>query len=299
MNKKLVIVLVLVTASMLSMTTIVSAAHTYIEKTVMLNMEEVQSTHVNHWTGEEAESLAEYIDTNYYLGFGTSPGPDGRCTFDELERCMREKIEKPEKEKGGCENTFIDGIRGNIIDVDCDAGKERGWKDYEEEITITCTYTVKWKLEDKNEHVYSRTGLDDNTAVSFTVPEGWIINSVEDLKGNSTSSDKRTVSGLPITDKAHVIRFTKAPVPTPSPSPSPTPAPSPSLTPILTPSPTPTPSPEIDSDGDGVPDKYDYAPYDPNVQTKEDIKTPGFGAIFAIVSVLAVAFGLRRRRKNE
>lgn len=299
MNKKLGIVLVLATALILSMVTIVSASRTYTVETVMLNMEAAQSTSVIHWTGEDAKSLAEYIDTNYYLEFGISPGPDGRCTFDELERYRREKREKPEKEKGETENTFIDGIRGNIIDVDCDAGMERGWKDYEEEITITCTYTMKWNLEDKNEHVYSRVGLDDNDAVSFTVPKGWIISSVEDLKGNSTSSDKRTVSGLAITGKTFVIRFTKAPVPTPSPSPSPTPAPSPSLTPILTPSPTPTPSPEIDSDGDGVPDKYDYAPYDPNVQTKEDIKTPGFRAIFAIVSVLAVAFGLRRRRKNE
>ncbi len=30
----------------------------------MLNMEEVQSTHVYHWTGEDAGSLAEHIDTN-------------------------------------------------------------------------------------------------------------------------------------------------------------------------------------------------------------------------------------------
>ena len=41
-----------------------SASYTYTEEIVMLNMEEVQSTHVYHWTGEDAGSLAEYIDTN-------------------------------------------------------------------------------------------------------------------------------------------------------------------------------------------------------------------------------------------
>ena len=59
---------------------------------------------------------------------------------------------------------------------------------------------------------------------------------------------------------------------------------------------TPTPPTLIDSDGDGVPDKYDYAPYDPNVQGKSDIKTPGFEAIFAIVGLLLGTYFLRRRR---
>jgi len=57
-----------------------------------------------------------------------------------------------------------------------------------------------------------------------------------------------------------------------------------------------TPSPKKDSDGDGVPDEYDYAPNDPNVQTKEDVKIPGFEAIFAIGSLLAVAYLVLRRR---
>jgi len=60
--------------------------------------------------------------------------------------------------------------------------------------------------------------------------------------------------------------------------------------------PRPTPQLEKDSDGDGVPDEYDYAPYDPKVQTKGDVKTPGFGAIFAIAGLLTVFYLLRRRK---
>ena len=64
--------------------------------------------------------------------------------------------------------------------------------------------------------------------------------------------------------------------------------------PVVTP--RPTPQPEKDSDGDGVPDKYDYAPNDPKVQTKGDVKTPGFEAIFAIAGLLTVVYLLRRRK---
>ena len=66
-------------------------------------------------------------------------------------------------------------------------------------------------------------------------------------------------------------------------------------TPTPTPTPTSTPQLEKDSDSDGVPDEYDYAPYDPNVQTKSDVKSPGFGAIFAIAGLLTVVYLLRRR----
>jgi len=53
---------------------------------------------------------------------------------------------------------------------------------------------------------------------------------------------------------------------------------------------------DIDSDGDGVPDKYDYAPHDPYVQTESDVKTTGFEVIFAITGLLAVAYLVRRRK---
>jgi len=283
MNKKLGIVLILVTASIVTMTTIVTASYTYTEETVMSNMEELQYTHIYHWTGDDAESKAKYIDRNYYSESRTPYKPDGYCQEDELKKYMREVYEKPEKEKGETENTFVDGIRGNIMDVDCDYGKWPGYGAIEEDIKFTCTATMKWNLEDKNEHVYSRVGLKDNNAISFTVPKGWTIDSVEDLKGSSISSDKRTVSGLAITDEAHVIKFTKAPAPTPSPSPSPTPTPSPSLTPtpsptptpIVTPSPSPTPTPTP-------------TPAPP---------TPGFEAIFAVSGLLAVAYLVLRGRR--
>jgi len=52
----------------------------------------------------------------------------------------------------------------------------------------------------------------------------------------------------------------------------------------------------LDSDGDGVPDQYDYDPYNPNIQTKSDIETPGFEAVFVIAGLLAVTYLLRRRK---
>ena len=197
MKKKLGIVLVLVTASILTMTTIVNASYTYTEETVMSNMEEVQCMYIHHWTGDDAESKAKYIDRNYYSESRPPYKPDGHCQEDELKRYTKVVYEKPEKEKSETENIFIDGIRGNIIDVDCDA-ECKGYMEVVKDATITCTATMKWDLEDKNEHVYSRVGLNDNNAISFTVPEGWTIDSVEDLKGSSISSDKRTVSGLAI-----------------------------------------------------------------------------------------------------
>lgn len=85
------------------------------------------------------------------------------------------------------------------------------------------------------------------------------------------------------------------PIPTPMPTPTPILAPTlktPASSSISTPTPVPT---LIDSDKDGVPDQYDYAPYDPNVQSRRDIKTPAFEAIFGIVGVLIAARLLRRK----
>jgi len=53
---------------------------------------------------------------------------------------------------------------------------------------------------------------------------------------------------------------------------------------------------EKDSDDDGVPDQYDYDPYDPDVQSRSDLKMPGFEAVFAIMGLLIMAYLLRRRK---
>jgi len=76
--------------------------------------------------------------------------------------------------------------------------------------------------------------------VTFTVPKGWEISSVENLRGYSISSDGRTVRGTAIGSEPHEITFTKK---------------------------------------------------------QRGLGIPGFGVIFAIGSLLAVAFGLRRWKK--
>lgn len=265
MNKKLGIALVLATAAILTMTTIVNAAYTYSEETTMLNEVEFQHTGIYHWTGNDAKSLAKSIAVNY----SRDESPDEYCQEDELKTYMRRVYEKPREELDETEKIFIDGIRGEILAVDCDYGRWKGYGAIEEDIEITCTETINWELEDKEEHVYTRVGLNSSDVVSFTVSEGWIISSVEDLKGSSFSSDKRTVSGLAIADEAYVIKFTKVPASSSTPTPIVTPTPSLTPTPIVTPTPMLTPTPT----------------------------TPGFEAIIAISGLLAVAYGVLRRRR--
>ena len=100
-----------------------------------------------------------------------------------------------------------------------------------------------------------------------------------------------------------------SPIPFPSPSPSPvytlshpTPTPRPKKipTPELTPKPTPkeTVSIIIDSDSDGLPDEYDYAPYDPNIKSQSDFILIWFGTFVVIAAVIAVAYLWIRRQSK-
>lgn len=265
MNKKLGIILIL--GILFVIPPITAASWTFDEETVVMPNMTHQSTFVAKWTGEDADSKREDIDDKYGDG-------DGICTREEIRKWMNE-FENAEEQKVESENTFVDGVRGRIIKVECNDNGTFYRDDVSvKDIVETCTFIAEWDLEDTDEHVYSRGRLTSRCTVSFTVPEGWVISSVGGLKGSSISSDKKTVRGAAITGEPHEITFTKT----------------------HTSEVTPSPTPQVDSDGDGVPDEYDYAPNDPNVQTKEDIKTPGFGTTFAIGSLLAVAYLVLRRK---
>ncbi|MCK4731984.1 MAG: DUF3821 domain-containing protein, partial [Methanophagales archaeon] len=142
----------------------------------------------------------------------------------------------------------------------------------------------------------------DDAPVSLTLnfevswrPEGMIPGSYTiDVYADCpmSSYDEITAAGIEKVGST-TISFVLPSTPTPSPTSEET------STPVVTP--TATPQVEKDSDGDGVPDEYEYAPNDPNVQTKEDVMpeetptptptptVPGFRVVFAIGSLLAVA----------
>jgi len=200
MNKKLGIVLVLVI--LIVVPQITAAARTYDEETVVMQDMMQRSTFVIKWTAEDADSRRVSIDSGYGDG-------DGVCTREEIRKLM-DKYENEEEEKVESENTFVDGIRGRIMKVECvDTGTS-----YLDDVSVgdivnTGTHLAEFDLEDRDEHVYCRKGLTDDWTVTFTVPEGWEISSVENLRGYSISSDGRTVRGTAISSEPHEITFTK------------------------------------------------------------------------------------------
>lgn len=231
MNKKLGIILIL--GILFVIPPITAASWTFDKETVVMPNMTHQSTFVAKWTGEDADSKREDIDDKYGDG-------DGICTREEIRKWMNE-FEKKEEGKVESENTFIDGIRYMIVDVECDdtgtfylSGVSVG------DIVETCTFLAEWDFEDRDEHVYCRKGLTDGCTVTFTVPEGWEISAVKNLRGYSISSDGRTVRGTAISSEPHEITFTKK---------------------------------------------------------QRGLGNPGFGAIFVIGSLLAVAYLVLRRRR--
>jgi hypothetical protein len=259
-------------------------ACTYTEEGVMsIDMKEFECDCTFHWTGGAAASLADYIDENYYSKEVAPGRPDGRCSEEELGKFVYREIQRPWKDEL-VNNRLIDGTQGEIIGSDCKY-MYPGYGAIKEDLKIKCTYWIKFgDVERSDEHVYSRVGLNDGDFVSFTVPTGWIISSTEDLKGSSISSNNRTVIGV-VTDKAYVIKFSKAGIPSPSVTSTPVPSPTPtaSTVPAFTPTPkmtTPSPSPKETPT---------------TIPATEAPEEPGFEAVFAIAGPLAVAYLLRRK----
>jgi len=255
----------------------------YSEEGVMsIDMGELECDCTFHWTGYTAASLAHDIDMKY--GEKSNPWfPDGRCSEVELDTFVYHEIQRSWKDEL-VNNMLIDGTQGEIVGSDS-SYRYPGYGAITEDLQIKCTYWIDFRdLERSDEHVYIRGGLKDGDFVSFTVPNGWIISSAEDLKGSSISSDKRTVNGI-ATDKAYAVKFSEAAISSPSltvtplPSPTPTASPMPTYTPLATI--TPTANPTV------TPTAI------PAAEAPEEL---GFEAIYALAGLLVVAHRILRRR---
>jgi len=153
MNKKFGIVLVLVVSIVVPQIT--AAAWIYDDDTVIMPDMMHRSTFVQKWTAEDADSKRGDIDSGYGDG-------DGVCTREEIRKWM-DKFETKEEEKVESENTFVDGIRGRIIKVECvDTGTSYLDDVSVGDIVVTGTHLAEWDLEDRDEHVYCRKGLTDD-----------------------------------------------------------------------------------------------------------------------------------------
>ena len=249
MNKEIEIVLVLV--MLVALPEITAAARSHDEISIVTPDMIQQRTIIDTYTGADADKKRAYLDMN----------GDGVCEREELG--YYRNIE--EKAYSGWStdkyfSIFMDGSPGKIIDVECnDEGTVYRDDASVGDIVETCTYTIDWDLEDKDEHTYCRSEVDN---IAFTVPEGWVISSTRNFIQCLISSDNRTFRGVGLVSTPQEIKFTKIHTQIVTQSPSPSPKEIPEETSV----PKPTPA-------------------------------PGFEAIFAIAGLVAISYILRRCRK--
>lgn len=245
MNKKIGIVLVLV--MLVALPGITAAARSHDEISIVTPDMIQQRTIINTGTGADADRSRTHIDSN----------GDGVCEREEI-RYNLDFVEKTYRGRSP-DYLFMDGSPGKIIDVKCNDGGTVYRDDASVgDIVETCTYTIDWDLEDKDEHTYCRREVGN---IAFTVPEGWVISSTRNFRQCLISSDNRTFRGIGLVNTPQEIKFTKIHTQIVTQSPSPSPKEIPEETSV----PKPTPA-------------------------------PGFEAVFAIAGLLAVAYALRSRK---